>query len=452
MKWKFVHPRLNFIRSGPTVGPDGNVYAVDQYGLGFFSVTPQGTLRWSDPKVGDRRIRYNDVVFSAVQAYISHSHQDYPGLELMAFGMADGKLRWIRDADRYTQSLIGPGGRVYTDSGEGVWYSRSYNLDGSMFLNRQFGLGERNLSPDLTKLYASALSTTSLSAFDSLSLTPLWSVDTGAIVSRPVPDPLDRVIVAASQETYGTDEAIMAYTTSGGFLWREVLPGENGGTMNVSNAPVFAPDGSTVYFGTTILGQDPTNEYGYVYAYAVDASATARLDGVTIDPGAVNEGGIATGTVRLSAGAPRGGAVVTLVSSDAATASVPARVTVPEGQASASFLVTAKSVAFSHAATITARHSGLAKTALLMVDDVPPVDALTITVAEHSGKSLRLSVKGSNRAALVKAYDTATGTLIGGLVYRSGAYVGTFPMAKAPASVTVRSSLGGTATKKVAVR
>ncbi|MFG0259026.1 MAG: PQQ-binding-like beta-propeller repeat protein, partial [Phycisphaerales bacterium JB041] len=40
------------IEVGPNVGPDGNIYAVTstdgQFGLGAFSLTPTGTLRWAD--------------------------------------------------------------------------------------------------------------------------------------------------------------------------------------------------------------------------------------------------------------------------------------------------------------------------------------------------------------------------------------------------------------------
>ncbi|MEE8460137.1 MAG: hypothetical protein V3S08_09690, partial [Phycisphaerales bacterium] len=42
----------NQIDNGPSVGPDGNIYATtafnDGFGLGVFSLTPDGELRWQD--------------------------------------------------------------------------------------------------------------------------------------------------------------------------------------------------------------------------------------------------------------------------------------------------------------------------------------------------------------------------------------------------------------------
>ncbi len=56
-KWTFTFDisQLNtHIEVGPSVGPDGNIYAVTGIGgtgtgLGAFSLTPDGTLRWNDP-------------------------------------------------------------------------------------------------------------------------------------------------------------------------------------------------------------------------------------------------------------------------------------------------------------------------------------------------------------------------------------------------------------------
>jgi outer membrane protein assembly factor BamB len=55
-RWMFSYDSNNFqeqIEAGPNVGPDGNIYAVTStdgsIGLGAFSLTPQGELRWADP-------------------------------------------------------------------------------------------------------------------------------------------------------------------------------------------------------------------------------------------------------------------------------------------------------------------------------------------------------------------------------------------------------------------
>ena len=56
-RWEFSYDSKNFqeqIEVGPSVGPDGNIYAItsvdadEDVGLGAFSLTPDGDLRWSD--------------------------------------------------------------------------------------------------------------------------------------------------------------------------------------------------------------------------------------------------------------------------------------------------------------------------------------------------------------------------------------------------------------------
>src|SRR3989454_12245371 len=88
-----------------------------------------------------------------------------------------------------------------------------------------------------------------------------------------------------------------------------------------------------------------------------------------------------TGTVTLSAAAPTGGAVVTLLSSNTAVANVPAigSVTVPAGSTSTTFSVTTVSVTASTSATISASFGGVTKTALLTVSPPAPPPPLTVS-------------------------------------------------------------------------
>jgi hypothetical protein len=51
IRWTHVEPSSGQgVIAGPTVGPDGNVYVVaDIGGLGAYSLSPTGQLRWSNP-------------------------------------------------------------------------------------------------------------------------------------------------------------------------------------------------------------------------------------------------------------------------------------------------------------------------------------------------------------------------------------------------------------------
>ena len=64
LKWKFDQVPAAMILLGPDVGPDGNIYAVATQGLGVFSLTPEGRLRWSSPENYDRPIvTLQEIVF-----------------------------------------------------------------------------------------------------------------------------------------------------------------------------------------------------------------------------------------------------------------------------------------------------------------------------------------------------------------------------------------------------
>ena len=82
------------------------------------------------------------------------------------------------------------------------------------------------------------------------------------------------------------------------------------------------------------------------------------------------------GHVTLSSPAPAGGAVVTLSSSNAAVATVPASVTVLAGATSAGFSVTTMDVSASTIVTLTAAYGGSTRTAILAVDQAPVVATL----------------------------------------------------------------------------
>ncbi|GIV07475.1 MAG: hypothetical protein KatS3mg017_0677 [Fimbriimonadales bacterium] len=96
------------------------------------------------------------------------------------------------------------------------------------------------------------------------------------------------------------------------------------------------------------------------------AAATASLDSLTIQPTTVSGGGTATGTVRLTAPAPAGGAVVKLRSSST-RATVPSSVTVPAGATSANFTITTRSTRTVTTVTITATYNGVSRSARLTV-------------------------------------------------------------------------------------
>ena len=96
----------------------------------------------------------------------------------------------------------------------------------------------------------------------------------------------------------------------------------------------------------------------------------------------------------MSSAAPEGGVVVVL-SSNSASAIVPASVTVPSGSATANFLIQTQNVATLSLATVTAAYNGTVTTAVLTITPTVTVDLSSVTVS----------------AATVTGGTSATGTV-----------------------------------------
>lgn len=178
---------------------------------------------------------------------------------------------------------------------------------------------------------------------------------------------------------------------------------------------------------------------------------SAALSSLGLSPTSVTGGNPSTGTVTLTTAAPAGGAAVALSSSNTAAATVPASVTVPAGSTSATFTVSTSSVGANTPATISASYGGVSRTAILTVNaPAASTDSVSISRAEYDSakRLLRVEASSSNSSATLRVHVTATNELIGTL---SGGR-GEFSRSTNPQNITVRSSLGGSATRTVTLR
>ena len=171
-------------------------------------------------------------------------------------------------------------------------------------------------------------------------------------------------------------------------------------------------------------GGSPSGLPNAKITWAQVAAGSSAL-GVTLglNPTSVAGGVSSQGTVTLSSAAPAGGAVVTLGSSNATVAAVPATVTVAAGQTTATFSITTTAVSTATPATITASYSGSNGSATLTVN---PAAISTVSLSPTT-------VTGGTGS-------TGTVTLTG--VAPNGGFVVTLgsnntPVAAVPASVTV---------------
>jgi hypothetical protein len=124
------------------------------------------------------------------------------------------------------------------------------------------------------------------------------------------------------------------------------------------------------------------------------APAPATLGSLDINPTSVIGGTSSSGTVVLSTGAPFGGALINLSSSNPAVASVPSTTTAAANSFTALFAVTTSAVTTSTPVTITAAYNGTTRTANLTV--LPNGPAVTLqSVAVNSPAASNNSTQGA---------------------------------------------------------
>jgi hypothetical protein len=185
----------------------------------------------------------------------------------------------------------------------------------------------------------------------------------------------------------------------------------------------------------------------------VTAAGPASLSAISVNPATIVGGNASTATVTLTASAPSGGTVVSLVSGNTAVATVPASVTVAVGATSATFPVTTAAVGTSTSVTLSATSSGVTRTATLEVNPQAG-DTVAIQRAEYKERDdeLRVEATSTSATATLQVLVTSTGEVIGTLRNNGGGgYSGTFTRPTNPQDITVHSSLGGSASRTVTV-
>jgi probable HAF family extracellular repeat protein len=93
-------------------------------------------------------------------------------------------------------------------------------------------------------------------------------------------------------------------------------------------------------------------------------------------------------------------------------------------------------------------------TAVLLTPTTAATDTVTIMAATYVTRRQTLQVQAtdSNKTATLQVFVTSTDTLIGSLTKKAKGYKGGFILSSNPGSITVKSSLGGSATAVVTVK
>jgi hypothetical protein len=271
-KWTFVQSEFALILVGIAVGPDGNIYAAASEGMGVFSLTPGGELRWQTPNPYDRIIiDYNEIVFGdndgAGQLYF-WANNKLRGITLSGnpvFSIAGG-LPQLQVAN---SPAVGPDGSVHTalssfsPDGNPLWtFPTPYPYN--VFSKSSVGSdGSHYLVQNLIQLYALHPNGT-----------VRWHRELDDYAKGPIVDPTNTQILLGGAATLDHPGLILsASAENGGELWRVELPSENGFNQFVDSRARFRDDGLAVYLVTATATGDNATSRSFVYG--LDAS----LDG-----------------------------------------------------------------------------------------------------------------------------------------------------------------------------
>jgi hypothetical protein len=287
LKWMFTATRDGLL-AGPTVGPDGNLYAVtDVSGIGFFSLTPAGQLRFATGEFSDYGPQGMNIAFGQDRAYFGFDNFGLGPGGLYAYDL-NGVLRWTVGASGDPPSpAVGPNGNVVflafpSNIGKSVW---SYTGAGQPVYKFYEFPGNEQSTPDVAVDNVAYL-TRNLSTLLALnpSGTVKWRSTIDGITFAPRVNKQNTVVFMGGRMTYGQPGFVRAVTTAGQQLFQIALPDEPGfepyGQLVPTSRPVFAPDGNTAYVVADVAGDGNVplaDTYAYLYAVDTSASATSTV-------------------------------------------------------------------------------------------------------------------------------------------------------------------------------
>lgn len=286
-KWSFKQNPRSFICLGVTVGPDGNIYSVGTEGPGVFSLTPAGSLRWTNPEFYDRAIvDYGEIVIGPNN-----------GKDQLYF-YANNHTRAIRLEDGASIFTIGPTGQPVVSPLDGTVHTAASAYDPSGSLRWSFTFPISGLPVSAPDLASDGTHYTTYRLSELYALDPngreKWHTGFNNYIGPPNVDPVNSLVVIGSAGTLDTEGFVLGVSTSTRKeIWRVQLPKEEAAVYNpwtslygfnqfVDTRAKFSADGSAVYLITAIATGGLVRDRCFLYSIntgvtnQVPASTTQR--------------------------------------------------------------------------------------------------------------------------------------------------------------------------------
>ncbi len=313
-RWTFSDPGVTQgIIAGPALGPDGNIYAVTDFGgLGVFSLDGQaGALRWSDvgdPQINERGQTGAEITFGP-RTPGGPVDQLYVAFDMFGTASPTGLL-FIFTLDGSQRVAIPIGG----DANVGQFQPAAGAAAGTVYIStlasaqgyRLRSFSAENGSPRWSYPPDSGAPTNTLTQptvgpdgaiYVARNLGQIhavnpdgsnrWTHSTAYIFDAPVVSPSNAVVVVGGRITYGQPGFVKGLDAStGNLLWTIDLPDEAGVHMVPFSRPWFSPDSRRAYITTTLPGSNAG-----AYLYAIDLAPPLAPGDLNCD-GAVDNGDI----------------------------------------------------------------------------------------------------------------------------------------------------------------
>ncbi len=310
LKWTFTEPPGGQgLMAGPTVGADGNIYAVtDGGGLGALSLTPAGRLIWNQPGyVNFDGTGLTPVPLTGNRLYFAEDV--VPGCTEFSEGMnaldlSGGDIQWCVSFSGVSRAVASPTGDGLVHD-FGILYD--FSPDGSLDWSFTFPFPSGTLigpgvGPDGT-IYI-------FHSYSNLwSFTPTggkrWQSNGLAGSNFPVVptvSPDGSVVVFGTVFSFGVNGKLVAVDAAdGSVLWSLPITGPSAG---VAGPVAFSNDGETVYAPITEIG-------GVNKLWAVSVAGTSSGPALTVT-------GSCPGTITMTVSGATPGASVEIYGSKAA--------------------------------------------------------------------------------------------------------------------------------------
>jgi outer membrane protein assembly factor BamB len=307
VRWTF--DAGDFMIAGPNVGPDGNVYAVtDLRGIGLFSLTPVGQLRFSTGVFSERGPLGQEIVFGNDRPFFAFDMYTVSLPRLFGYDLAGGLRFEAPNPANGAQAATGPNGNVVVPAfpvGVGLSLA-AFNANGAMLWRFYEFPGNvhtgADIGPDNTAYSSRNLST--LLALDANGAVRWRYVDPG-ILFEPAVTPTGSLVFVPGRVTYGQPGFFLGVSPAGQPRWRVDLPDEPGlepyGQLVPISRPVFSPNATTAYMVTDVAGDGAVaNPFGYLYAIDVTTAGGSPPPGTPAAPSGLTATAASSQRVELA--------------------------------------------------------------------------------------------------------------------------------------------------------